>query len=154
MKTRRLIFCVIIPAVSSFLAGAFFTLHGVSNVGIVILLAIIALCAGWAYYVKGSGLAYNVVGWLPEVFTGYLYIKVLAGLINNEFGPMTFMFVLALFVIMVVFTIKYGNEIMKIAGIKRRRRKNVGATDNSNNLSQQEQTPQEQNLPEDEQNTN
>lgn len=123
MKIRKMLFCIVIPALASFLAGAWFTLHGVSNVGITVLLAIVALCAGWSYYMKGPGLAYYVVGWLAEIFTGFLYIKVLAGLLG-EFGALMYIFVLALFVIMVVLSIRYGTIVKRVARIRKRVIKN------------------------------
>lgn len=132
MNIRKLLFCIVIPAAASFLAGAWFTLHGVSNLGIAVLLLIVALCTGWAYYVKGSGLAYYIVGWLPEVFTGYLYIKVLAGLINNEFGPMIFVLVVLLLAIMVVSTIRYGETVKKVAGIRKGIRRSEVSDDTPN----------------------
>ena len=122
MKIRKMLFCIVIPAAASFLAGAWFTLHGVSNVGITILLAIVAICTGWAYYVKGPRLAYYVVGWLAEIFTGFLYIKVLAGLLG-EFGALMYIFVLDLFVIMVVLSIRYGAIVKQVAGIRKRIRR-------------------------------
>ena len=129
MKIRKMLFCIVIPALASFLAGAWFTLHGVSNAGITVLLAIVALCAGWSYYIKGPGLACYVVGWLPEIFTGYLYIKVLAGLINNEFGPMIFVLVVLLLAIMVVSTIRYGETVTKVAGIRKGIRRSEASDD-------------------------
>lgn len=132
MNNRKMLFCIVIPAVSSFLTGAWFTLHGVSNAGITVLLAIVALCAGWSYYIKGPGLACYVVGWLPEIFTGYLYIKVLAGLINNEFGPMIFVLVVLLLAIMVVSTIRYGETVKKVAGIRKGIRRGEVSDDTPN----------------------
>ena len=131
MNIRKLLFCIVLPAATSFLAGAWFTLNGVSNGSVAILLLIVALCTGWAYYVKGFGLAYYVVGWLPEVFTGYLYIKVLAGLINNEFGPMIFVLVVLLLAIMIVASIKYGGTIKKVAGIRKMIRQSEASDDTS-----------------------
>ena len=119
MKIRKMLFCIVIPALASFLAGAWFTLHGVSNVGITVLLAIVALCVGWSYYVRGSSLAYYVVGWLAEIFTGFLYIKVLAGLLG-EFGALMYILVLILFVTMVVLSIKYATIIKRVARIRKR----------------------------------
>ena len=128
MKIRKMLFCIVIPALASFLAGAWFTLHGVSNAGITVLLAIVALCAGWSYYIKGPGLACYVVGWLAETFTGFLYIKVLAGLLG-EFGVLQYLFTLALFVIMVIYTIKHYKTIKILAKIRKRVKRNEDSDD-------------------------
>ena len=128
MKIRKMLFCIVIPALASFLAGAWFTLHGVSNAGITVLLAIVALCAGWSYYVRGSSLAYYVVGWLAEIFTGFLYIKVLAGLLG-EFGALMYIFVLILFVTMVLLSIKYGTIVKRVARIRKKERRSEASDD-------------------------
>ena len=128
MKIRKMLFCIVIPALASFLTGAWFTLHGVSNVGITILLLIVALCAGWSYYVRGSSLAYYVVGWLAEIFTGFLYIKVLAGLLG-EFGALMYIFVLILFVTMVLLSIKYGTIVKRVARIRKKERRSEASDD-------------------------
>lgn len=128
MKIRKMLFCIVIPALASFLAGAWFTLHGVSNVGITVLLLIVALCAGWSYYVRGSSLAYYVVGWLAEIFTGFLYIKVLAGLLS-EFGALMYIFVLILFVTMVLLSIKYATIVKRVARIRKKVRRSEASDD-------------------------
>lgn len=128
MKIRKMLFCIVIPALASFLAGAWFTLHGVSNVGITVLLLIVALCAGWSYYVRGSSLAYYVVGWLAEIFTGFLYIKVLAGLLG-EFGALMYIFVLILFVTMVLLSIKYATIVKRVARIRKKVRRSEASDD-------------------------
>ena len=128
MKIRKMLFCIVIPALASFLAGAWFTLHGVSNVGITVLLAIVALCVGWSYYVRGSSLAYYVVGWLAEIFTGFLYIKVLAGLLG-EFGALMYIFVLILFVTMVLLSIKYATIVKRVARIRKKVRRSEASDD-------------------------
>ena len=128
MKIRKMLFCIVIPALASFLTGAWFTLHGVSNVGITILILIVALCAGWSYYVRGSSLAYYVVGWLAEIFTGFLYIKVLAGLLG-EFGALMYIFVLILFVTMVLLSIKYGTIVKRVARIRKKERRSEASDD-------------------------
>ena len=128
MKIRKMLFCIVIPALASFFAGAWFTLHGVSNVGITVLLLIVALCAGWSYYVRGSSLAYYVVGWLAEIFTGFLYIKVLAGLLG-EFGALMYIFVLILFVTMVLLSIKYATIVKRVARIRKKVRRSEASDD-------------------------
>ena len=51
-----------------------------------------------------------------------MYIKVLAGLLG-EFGALMYIFVLALFVIMVVLSIRYGAIVKQVAGIRKRIRR-------------------------------
>ena len=128
MYIRKMLFCIVMPACSSFLAGAWFTLNGVTNRGITILLAIIAGCAGWGYYLAGSILAYNIAGWLLELFSGFLYIKILAGLLG-EFGVLQYLFTLALFVIMVIYTIKHYKTIKILAKIRKRVKRNEDSDD-------------------------
>lgn len=149
MKIRKMLFCIVIPAAASFLAGAWFTLHGVTNLGITVLLAIVALCAGWGYYMKGSSMVYSILEWLLELFTGFLYIKVLAGLLG-EFGALMYVFVLGLFVLMVIFTIKHAKTVIRIAGIRKRARRSENSDDAEGQQVEQveaeevQQTPQQQ----------
>lgn len=132
MNIRKLLFCILIPAISSFWMGAWFTLHGVSNIGILALIAIISFCAWWGYYARGGELAWSIAEWSLELFTGFLYIKILAGILG-EFGALVFILVLALFVIMVIFTIKHGKNVAKLAGIRKRAKT---SKDNGENLEQ------------------
>ena len=144
MNIRKLLFCIVVPAATSFLAGAWFTLHGVTNWGITILLAVVALCAAWGNHVGGSKVSYEVVWWLLEVFTGFLYIKVLAGLLG-EFGALMYVLVLVLFVLMVIFTVKHAKKVENVAEIKRARRKESKEQGTTQQVPQQapQQTPQQ-----------
>ena len=114
---RKLLLWIVIPAVTSFLAGVWFTLHGVNNIEATIWLAIILVCTIDAYVKRGIGIAISVVLWILEAFTGFLYIKVLAGFLG-EFGIIMHLFVLLLFLIMVLLTINYGEIFMQTEGIK------------------------------------
>ena len=144
MDIRKLLFCIVIPAATSFLTGAWFTLHGVTNWGITILLVVVALCAAWGHHVGGSKVSYEVVWWLLEVFTGFLYIKVLAGLLG-EFGALMYVLVLLLFVLMVIFTVKHVKKVESVAEIKRPRRKEPEEQETTQQTLQQvpQQTPQQ-----------
>ena len=112
-KLRKLLLWIIIPAVVSFFAGAWFTFHGVSNLGITILVAIVGTCATDAYFKKSAKIALLVANWSAEVVTGFLYIKVLAGFLG-EFGLMMHLLIILLFLITLLLTINYGEYIMKV----------------------------------------
>lgn len=114
---QKLLLWIVIPASASFLAGVWFTLRGVTNLGITIIVAIIAVCTINAYLKKGIEIALSVVLWISEAFTGFLYIKALEGFLG-EFGIMLHLFVLLLLLLMVLFTINHGEKIMQMEGIK------------------------------------
>lgn len=57
---QKLLLWIVIPASASFLAGVWFTLRGVTNLGITIIVAIIAVCTINAYLKKELKLLYQL----------------------------------------------------------------------------------------------
>lgn len=149
MNIRKLLFCMVIPGASSFLAGSWFTLHGVTNLGITVLLAIVALCAAWGYYVKGPKLAFSTFEWLLETITGFLYIKLLAGLLG-EFGVLIYVLVLALFTLMVIFTINHVKHVVEVAGMRKTARRKRSAVAPVNEPQQASDEPEQSQEPDSE----
>lgn len=109
---RNLLLWIIIPATSSFLEGVWSTLHGSNNIVNTIWLAIMLICTLDASAKKNIETGLSVIFWGLETFTGFLYIKVLAGFLG-EFEIMMHLFIILLFLIMVLLSINYGEYLMQ-----------------------------------------
>ncbi len=84
-NVRNLLLWIVIPAVTSFLAGVWFTLHGFTSRVTIIWLVIMFICPIDACVRRDLGTGFLVMLWWLEPFTGFLYVKVLAGFLG-EFG--------------------------------------------------------------------
>ena len=109
---RKLLLWIVIPAVTSFLAGVWFTLHGFTSRVTIIWLVIMFICPIDACVRRDLGTGFLVMLWWLEPFTGFLYVKVLAGFLG-EFGIKMHLFVILLFLIMVLLSIDYGEYLMQ-----------------------------------------
>lgn len=116
-RIRNMFFWIVIPAATSFLAGVWFTLKGIGYVGIINWLTIILVCIVDAFLKRGLETALDVACWLLEAFTGFLYIKVLAGFLG-EFNLMTHLIVIIFFLIMLLLTICHTENIIAKEDIK------------------------------------
>lgn len=108
---RRMIFWIVIPAASGIFAGFLLGTAGANNWIIALYALTIILCIVETF-VERTKEWFSIVLWIPELLTGFLFGKVLVGLLV---GMSTGWFTACVvgFGIMVVYTISYAREILK-----------------------------------------
>ena len=102
---KRVIFTIIIPMVVSLIAGFQLTYHGGSNIGLTIWFLIMGVCVVIANLEEG-GNGILVALWTADLITGFLYCKVLEGILS-EMNSFLFAFYILLFAFAVYVNVEY-----------------------------------------------